>query len=351
MMKKAQKKFLSPLPDLIACSRVGLFACVIYWFAVTIRNKWFDLFTSASKKVNHPVISIGGVRAGGTGKTPASILVASLLQKAGYTTAFLSRGYRRNSKELKIVGPCENVDWKEIGDEPAMIHNAIPESWMGIYADRVTAAVELQKKISQKTVFLLDDGFQHRKLRRNLDIVCLHENAFDDKLIPQGYLREPLGSLKRAHAAFLIGDPQKTTHLKLLLEKKYPILELFELLYKPRGYVHAKSKKHSEKLPFDSVTALCGIARPERFFNTLKQDGLTLQKEIVYPDHYQFRKDEIQSFHELYSHGLVTTEKDAIRLLDNKVASDGDFWYLKMELCFSSEDSLHRFNKLLNTIF
>lgn len=337
----------SPLPALLARSPIAPLLSSLYGMGVNFRSRWFDSVKSASTKVNHPVISIGGIRAGGTGKTPATILTASLLSQLAYTPAILSRGYRRVSRSLRIVEPLETVDWKEIGDEPCMIHNALPECWMGIYHDRVTAAIELEKKLPQKTVFLLDDGFQHRKIRRDLDIVCLHEQTLDDKMIPHGFLREPLNALKRADVAFLTGPSQKNAELKMILEKKFSNLEIFELLYKPQGFVHARSKTMLSELPFTSAVALSGIARPERFFNTLKQKGLNLHKELVFPDHYQFRKDEFSRIQKLYSNELITTEKDAIRLLDTNVAPEADFWYLKMNLVFNNEDSLNRFNKLL----
>jgi tetraacyldisaccharide 4'-kinase len=341
----------SPLPDSIAHSPVATIASTVYSAGIAIRNFWYDAITAASKKVDLPVISIGGIRAGGSGKTPSTILVASLIEQAGYTAAILSRGYRRVSSELKFVAPSELVDWKEIGDEPAMIRNAIPGSWMGIHADRVAAARSLQNKVPDKTVFLLDDGFQHRRLYRNLDIVCLHENAFDDHLIPKGYLREPLCSLNRANVVFLIGEPDKTLRLRTILEKKFPNLELFELLYKPQGYVHAGTKVLLEKPPCETFVGLCGIARPERFFSMLKEEGLTIHKEFIFPDHYRYRKDDISSIQKLYSSGILTTEKDSIRLLDKEIAPEGNFWYLKMCLQFSSENSLNRFNKLLKMIF
>ncbi len=341
----------SPLPTFLARSPVAPLLSGLYGAGVSFRNRWFDSIASASKKVNRPVISIGGIRAGGTGKTPATILVASLLRQLNYTPAILSRGYRRTSTSLKIVEPHENVDWKEIGDEPSMIHNTQPECWMCIYHDRITAAIELEKKIPQRAVFLLDDGFQHRKIRRDLDIVCLHEHTLDDMLIPRGFLREPLNALKRAHVAFLIGSPEKNVALKTALEKKYSNLEIFELLYKPQGFVHTQSKTLQSELPFSTAVALSGIARPERFFETLRQKGLNLHKELVFPDHYQFRKDEFSRIQKLYSHELITTEKDAIRILDNNVAPKADFWYLKMSLCFNSDDSLNRFNKLLKDKF
>lgn len=341
----------SPLPSLLARSPVARLLSGMYGAGVNFRNRWFDSVESASSKVNRPVISIGGIRAGGTGKTPATILVASLLNQLAFTPVILSRGYRRVSRSLRIVEPNETIDWKEIGDEPSMIHNALPECWMGIYHDRIAAAIELEKKIPQKAVFLLDDGFQHRRIRRDLDIVCLHEQVLEDRMIPQGFLREPVSALKRAHVAFLIGASQKNTRLKIMLKKKYSNLEIFELLYKPQGFVHAQSKTLQSELPFSTVVGLSGIARPERFFDSLKQKGLNLHKELVFPDHYQFRKDEFSRIQKLYSHGLVTTEKDVIRLLDNNVAPDANFWYLKMSLCFDSDDSLNRFNKLLKENF
>ena len=341
----------SPLPQWLAKSPIIAGAASLYKLAISIKNFWYASIPYASRKVGHPVISIGGIRAGGTGKTPSTILVGSHILEMGYNIAFLSRGYRRKSKKLQIVEPFKNIHWEKIGDEPAMIHAALPESWLGVSSKRFHAASILEKKMPKKSVFIIDDGFQHRKIARNLDIVCLHEQADNDMLLPKGLLREPYSALNRANAAFIISDPQKTTRLKKNLSNQFPKLELFELIYNPRCYINTRTGKSAAKLSNFTPVALCGIARPEHFFKTLHDDGIKPCREVAFPDHYRYTEYDIHSIQELYSHGLLTTEKDAIRLLNDRVVPDGNFWYVKIDLMFDCEDSLKRFNKLLETIF
>ena len=198
--------FDSPLPPFLSRSFPVRFLSYLYTVAVRYRNNRFDRNLSLSVQAKRPVISIGGIRAGGTGKTPASLLVGHHLRSLDLPVAFLSRGYRRKNKQQQIVSPHEEVHWEAVGDEPAMIHADLPETWLGIGSDRVASAEKLSSIIPEKTIFVLDDGFQHRKIRRDLDIVCINESTLTDKMLPSGYLREEVSSLKRAHLLFLIGS-------------------------------------------------------------------------------------------------------------------------------------------------
>ncbi|NLE00183.1 MAG: tetraacyldisaccharide 4'-kinase [Fibrobacter sp.] len=344
-----------PLPRWISNSIPAFFLSKIFGQIIRIRNKRFDTGKTRITKVKNPVISIGGIRAGGTGKTPVTLLIAQNLKNLNCPTAILSRGYKRKSEDNLIIPPFQSVSWEQIGDEPAMMHQQLPEAWFGISAKRVISAKQLENCTPPNTVFLLDDGFQHRSLYRNLDIICVDESILEDKLIPVGFLREPADSISRAQIAILSGNEQqleKLQTLKRTLSSQFSQTSFFILIQKKDCWVEAVSGKRSSVLPYKNPVAVCGIARPERFFEMLHTEEISPYSEIIFPDHHIYTEYDIKQMQKLYSQGLVTTQKDAIRLLNQKVALNSDIWYLKIKLEFENEGSLKRFNKIIEkTIF
>jgi tetraacyldisaccharide 4'-kinase len=347
-MKKHSK---GPLPAWLHRSILISILSGIYNLIISLRNRRFDTKTELSYKVSHPVISIGGIRAGGTGKTPVTLMTAKILQSNNYGVAFLSRGYRRKSKSDYIVKPNECVNWELIGDEPAMLHTNLPDSWMGISAKRVKSAISLQSLTPKNTIFLLDDGFQHRKLKRDLDIVCIDESTLNDKLIPKGYLREPIGSLKRAHVLLITGSIDRLQFLQTLKTEMsclFSHLSIFILLQKKDCWVNAITGITQESVPLKDPLVLCGIAKPERFLTLLQSEGINTGNKLLYSDHHNYTDYDINFIQKLYSNGLVTTEKDATRLLKLNVVSCNDFWYLKIKLDFENNDESQNFNRIIN---
>ncbi len=337
--------FDSPLPRFIAKTPIAAAAAAIYGSIVTYRNRYYDR-RSLLPNVKYPVISVGGIRAGGSGKTPSVILISGILQSLGYEVAVLSRGYKRSVRFPVQLAPNEHPEWKLIGDEPAMIRNNCPFVWLGIGADRILNAKIIQQKMSSKSVFLLDDGFQHRRLHRDLDIVCIHESIFSDRMLPQGFLREPIEELSRAHMFFLIASEYNIERIGELgerLKNRFPATEQFKLLYKKVSWVNLKSGEKADLPPFKTPVALCGIARPERFFETITSYGITPLRKIVFPDHHYYKKYDFYTLRELYSNGVVTTEKDAVRLRDIREVDTEKTWYVKMGLQFYDNESLNRF--------
>lgn len=352
-MKTKQPGFDSPLPRCFAATPVASVASALYGVATGLRNRGYDRQPERCVRVRPPVVSIGGIRAGGTGKTPAVMLLVPLLQELGYTVGLLSRGYRRISREPLIIPPGGSADWEQTGDEPAMIRAACPGIWLGIGADRSENARALDLRIKERAVLLLDDGFQHRRLHRNLDIVCLHTGVFDDRLLPQGYLREPVGALARADVFFLIASgshDDRITPVAERITRLYPEKPLVILYHEMVCWVNARTGGETGTLPLTTPAALCGIARPERFFDLLAQQGVEPCKRMIFPDHYRYRDYDIAALRKLYSQGLITTEKDAVRLsaLDN--IPDGRLWYPKVRLRFSENSSLNRFSHYINAV-
>ncbi|HEX3020092.1 MAG TPA: tetraacyldisaccharide 4'-kinase [Chitinispirillaceae bacterium] len=343
----------TPLPQWISNSALSKIISKIYNLAIQRRNLRFENDPSLSYQSIRPVISIGGIRAGGTGKTPLSMHIAQYLISQDLNVALLSRGYKRAHKEDRIVLPFEKADWELIGDEPAMLHNNIPQSFLAVSSNRVRSAQKLEQLAPSNTVFLLDDGFQHRKIKRDMDIVCLNETILSDKLIPCGYLREPLESLNRAKALVLMGSSERLPLLQdiaIRLNKHFMDIPVFVAVQSIDCWVNASTGAQQNEPPFKKPVAFCGIARPHRFFELLKAQGVYPVREIRYPDHHRFTKYDIESIHKLYSHGLVTTEKDAFRLMNNNFVPELKLWYLKIKLRFEPETSLNRFNKLINNV-
>lgn len=354
-----KQSFASPLPRWLARMPVSAAAAMVYGMGVRHHNVRYDRRKKKIRRVNRPVISIGGIRAGGTGKTPTVMLLIDFLNRMSVTTAVLSRGYRRTGSAQCLVTPQEGpVDWHETGDEPAMIRAAFPNTYLGVGADRYRSAIALERHLDQQSVFLLDDGFQHRKLHRDIDIVCLHESVFTDRLLPQGYLREPVAALARADILFLISSPEQKNAMSATgrkLARMYPDLQQYHLVQNFAGFVHMQSGIVTDSLPFKNPGAFCGIARPERFFSFLASSGVVPVKKLAFSDHYRYRECDILSLRELYSQGLVTTEKDVVRLIGLPSVPEEKIWYLKMRLDFAENESFDHFNHYitskLNTLF
>jgi len=325
-----------------------------YGAAVGARNAAFDAFPYLSKLTGRPTISIGGIHAGGTGKTPLALLVGRYALSRGYEPAFLSRGYRRKSTGAVISAPGTFDTWETVGDEPALLHAALPQSWLGIGRNRLHCAKRLSPLLSKKAVFVLDDAFQHRHLKRDLDIACLPPGALNERLLPSGMLREPLKGLSRARCLCLIGTADDTAVLedmKRALTARFPKAEIVVMDQAPAGWVRLKTGEYRDTLPLIRPAALCGIARPWRFIFLLKKLGISLSAQSIFNDHHVFKNHEIESIANGPGvSGIVTTEKDAFRLQSLKLVSWPDIWYLKIELVFSDERSHQLFNRIIDTV-
>jgi tetraacyldisaccharide 4'-kinase len=319
---------------------------------VAVRNTLYNRLPGLSKKAPCPVISVGAISAGGTGKTPLALLVGEYLLSKGRDVAFLSRGYRRADRRTRIVAPRETIAWEQVGDEPWLLHNRLPDTWLGIDARRCRTAAALAGKMpGGRSVFVLDDGFQHRALRRDLDLVCLHHAVQQDRLIPAGFLREPIASLNRAGAALIIGSADECSAIERTrdaLDGLFPRLPFF-ILFQERGdWVNAATGEKREKPPSDHPLLVCGIARPERFLAMVRASGITPGAELIFPDHHHFITNDFNKTRELYSKVIISTEKDAVRLCRTGIVSAEKVWYLTIRLRFESGSGEEQFFKLID---
>jgi tetraacyldisaccharide 4'-kinase len=293
-----------------------------YRSAVNLRNGLYDRRLFQQARLPCPVISVGNITVGGTGKTPMVILLAKLLREKGRRPAVLSRGYGARTKSpVNIVSDGNRIlmGWHEAGDEPTLIAHSVPGVPVLTGPRRLlTGRVAIGHLGAD--VLILDDAFQHRVLYRDLDIVLIDAaHPFGNgRLLPGGPLREHAKSLGRAHLLIRTGDGREPEPPP----PEIPELPSFRGFHRPLGLVEVGTDR---LLPVDSlqgqkVCAFAGIGRPEAFRRSLNE----LASEIVsfrpFPDHHPYGPADIDSLRRLAgqtgAERIVTTEKDGVRLAD-----------------------------------
>ncbi len=303
---------LSPLYSLIMRARSSLYK--------------FGIFKKT--KLSVPVVSIGNLTMGGTGITPMVMYVSRLLQKKGLQHVIVSRGYGgKATKAVNIVS-----DGKEIllsadiaGDEPRMI----AESLQGIGVLTGPRKIEVAKYAVDEfnaQGIVLDDGFQHMALERDLNLVVFNAWAplGNGHVFPGGDLREPINSLSRAHAFIISGVDKQNVHhvaeLKDFLESKFPGVPIFEGRYANAGTRNSLNGKSLNKQTINSkkLFGFCGIANPEIFENSLKEEGVQLLGFQGFKDHYRYSKGDftklVEKAKSVGADALITTEKDIVKV-------------------------------------
>lgn len=298
----------------------------IYALAVGLRGALYWTGLLKGKRLPVKIICIGNLTTGGTGKTSAVVWAARELHRKGRRVAILSRGYGRPSlsKEVCVLADGKASSWSESGDEPWMMHQMLQSLGIPILVcpDRVKSA-GIALKYFQSEVLLMDDGFQHLKIERDLDLVCI--NALDPfgggSLLPLGNLREPRRALKRAHAVLLthagrLSQEEKDSVKKEIL-KYGPQLEIIEASHSALGFLSLRDQKHVSlsRLKRQEAAALSGIGTPSIFEDQLKSLGVELKQVWRYPDHHPYSLEEMRTIQRLKGElPLITTLKDAPRL-------------------------------------
>jgi len=285
------------------------------------------------KKLKAKVISIGNITLGGTGKTPLVIYLVQKLKQRNLRVAILTRGYKRKKKELtELVEENKNrISWTEVGDEPYLLASRLYDVPVMVSKERGISGVYAEKKY-QAEVLVLDDGFQHWRLSRDLDIVVIDAtNPFgNSRLFPAGILREPLSSLKRADIFVLnkadqIANKQNLIRVLRASNQDAPIIESVykvnsvEKMFDPssvddRSPFWAEGKKLQDR----KVLAFSGIGNPFSFEKSLKLLNLEVLRHRKFPDHFFYQKKDILSLEkEAFKLGadfMITTEKDSVRI-------------------------------------
>lgn len=267
----------------------------LFGAGVHLRNRWYDTGALKSRELAGPVVSIGSISVGGAGKTPFTILLGELLKQRGIAFDILSRGYRRTTKGAAIVDP--NGSPREFGDEPLLMARKLGVPVV-VGEDRYEAGL-LAERIPGVRLHLLDDGFQHRRLKRQFDIVLVTRQDLSDCLLPAGRLREPLSALDRTDAVVLMDD----INSDLLTASKTP----WQIR---RGLTVGNAPSRP--------IAFCGIARPQRFLEQLRNGGIHPAATWNLRDHHAYTEADLAHLQGLRqkhnASGFITTEKDAINL-------------------------------------
>jgi tetraacyldisaccharide 4'-kinase len=274
----------------------------LYAAAVAAKNAAYDRGWRASQRLKWPVISVGNVSVGGSGKTPFVIALAKLLKQQGIHVHVLSRGYGRSSNAVERVDPLGNAE--RYGDEPLLIAQSadIP---VYVSVSRYEAGKLAESEHSGAGIHLLDDGFQHRRLGRAVDIGLVHRSDFEEVLLPAGGLREPVSSLKRA--SVLVLREEDGDLVQKLKERgiQKPIWRIKRSIEVSAGQ--------------EKAIAFCGIARPEEFFEMLRRHGVNVILARSFCDHHRYSDEDVRQLVQLgreYALGMfLTTEKDLVRLL------------------------------------
>ncbi len=265
----------------------------IYSLGIRWRNKQFDADTFASYKSSLPVISIGNISTGGTGKSPfVQHLTRHFLQE-GKKIAIIGRGYRRSTKGFLLVSDGKTLyeNAKTAGDELFMHASALPSAII-IADEKRSRAAQWIEKNTQCDIILLDDGFQHRHIKRDVDIVLIDTQTLTTRLLPFGHLREPLTSLQRASVlcfADSVTQDMKNTLFDNISHLPKEIYTYSTKIRKIRRAWHSNDDFPQVKI----CEVLTSIAHPERFHQLLHKSGWILTNIYSYPDHYYFTEQDI----------------------------------------------------------
>lgn len=317
--------------------RAGLWTLSLgYRLGVKTRNWAFDHGWKTIHKASVPVVSVGNLTTGGTGKTPCVEFIARFFRQLDLRVALLSRGYGSEAGR---------------NDEALVLEENLPDVPHLQGADRVelarTAVEELESEI-----LVLDDGFQHRRLHRDLDIVLIDATCpwGYGHLLPRGLLREPIGSLKRADVVMLtrcdLATQEVIAEIRATVTKVKPMLPIVESIHRPAGWRKATNQEAAldawQRRP---IAAFCGLGNPDAFRQTLIKLGLNVTAWRTFTDHHAYTRDDIEDLRawarQLPSDAvLATTQKDLVKIRVDRLG-DRDLWALAIQLQVTSgQDAL-----------
>ena len=298
-----------------------LFAIVVY-----VRNKLYDWNMLPSINSKLPVISVGNIQVGGTGKTPFVIALCKQLISNNIRPLIITRGYKRNTKHQIILNNINQYSAQEVGDEPYYIKTEVPDVPIIIDYNK-KRAVKTANKLSNIDCIVLDDGLQSRYITKNLDIVLLDKSDFlNTALLPVGRFREPVVNLKRADFVYNKGEkPLNITYqIHQYIKDNKTIMNMIDVK--------------------EPCVAFCGIGNTNNFIESLKNNNITIKQTVVFENHAKYDDQKYEKLKGLNPNNLsfVTTYKDFVKL-DKKFKNIYTIYVL--ELTIEIED-----NKLLNTI-
>lgn len=322
---------------------------ILYGLITSFRNFIFDNGFLKSYLFQVPVIVVGNLSVGGTGKTPQIEYLIRLLSPY-YNVATLSRGYKRKSKGFVLANSSSNAEI--LGDEPYQYYHKFPNIQVAVDADRKNGICQLLQQKIKPEVILLDDAYQHRKVKPGFSIVltCYGELYADDFMLPTGNLRESRRGAKRANVIIvtkcpitLSVDEQKAIRAKLNLkfdqECYFSFINYDESIYSEQTEIKVSQIRETSKV------LVAGIAKPEHFFNYLQRKN---DLQLTFPDHHDFTDSDLVDIKfKAQNKIIITTEKDFVRLKD-KISIE-QLFYLPIRSSFLME-SENFDNRILNYV-
>ena len=337
----------------------------IYGLGVKFRNLLFNINIFKRQSFDIPIICIGNISVGGTGKTPHSEYLINLLQSNGFRVALLSRGYKRKTSGF-LLATSDNTAL-DIGDEPFQIKQKYPETYVAVDANRVRGINKLLKLELPPDVIIMDDGLQHRYVFPSYSILLTSYNSpyYEDKLLPAGRLREKL-TIKETIDDFIITkcpDEIKPLDLRLFEHKvnPYPFQDVFftNFNYHALVSVFGKQTMPIKDLTQKQILLVTGIANPLVLVNKLREYTSFPVKSYTFPDHYQFVQRDVNNIVQKYNEIqgdkiLIFTEKDATRLLHLSKLDDtiiNNSFYIPIDVHFIVDNQEELFKtKILNHV-
>ena len=298
---------------------------------IIFRNLLYDSGIIKQSTFKTPIISVGNITTGGTGKTPFVMFLTEYLIKKGMKVGVISRGYKNNTKKLVIAhdGKCTKANVKQTGDELGMIINrftSVKESFFAIaYYNRIKA-IQKMEALFKPDIILLDDAFQNRKIKKTVDIVLINKESksyLDCILLPSGNLRESKSTLKRADIVlnnfkFAKNSDRKNNSFN----------------YVDKGFFDYESQKLNNYTDIKAII-ISGIADNRSFINAVKNSGIDILTSFTYSDHFEYRESDIMQLVAAWSENVVfiTTEKDFIKLREFKFFIEKyPVYYLRIDI-------------------
>ena len=296
-----------------------------YGAVATWRRQWFLRHPSRRRTLGRPVISVGNLSVGGSGKTPVVAYIARMLVEAGERPAILTRGYARRitAPGVTVVSDGRRIlaDVDAAGDEPLMLARAVPGAAVLVGADRYESG-RLAERRFEATVHLLDDGFQHFALTRNVDLLLASEEDLIDRPLPGGRLREPLASAAAADAALVMAGYATAAERVGRALGIATVFRVTRTLGSPRTLAGESVVVPSAARVF----LVAAIARPERFFSDVASAGWQVVGTMAFRDHHYFTRKDIaritRAARSAAAAIVLTTEKDAVRLRVGDMSDD-----------------------------
>jgi tetraacyldisaccharide 4'-kinase len=288
-----------------------------YGQVARMRRSWYERHPQSVRHLDRPVVSVGNLSVGGSGKTPVVAALARLLLDMGERPAILSRGYgRRRAADGVVVvsdGVCVREPVERTGDEPQMLARALPGVPVLVSADRYLAGRLAERQLACR-VLLLDDGFQHLQLAREVDLLVLPADDLTGTVVPSGRLREALDAASAADGLLVPGTESDVDRVRSVFTRT-PVFKA-TTHYAPLRSMGTAAR--SAPIPRGRVVAVAGVARPGRFFAGLRAEGYDVVEAIAFGDHHWFTGRDLARIEaaarDCQADTIVTTEKDAARL-------------------------------------